>query len=185
MKFLVIETSCEKSFVLLSCKGVVTQVALPPRGQRDHLLLGIDQLLTSASLKLNDLDFIGVGNGPGSFTGTRIGVLTAKTLCFAKNLPLISFCSLLAYTPPTSKPFQLIVDAKSHGFYIYDGTTTSLESTLPETQALFSLHPDRIPKPTTQATFNLPFLIKHLERSFAKGETISHSSLEVTYLHSP
>ncbi|WP_420422003.1 tRNA (adenosine(37)-N6)-threonylcarbamoyltransferase complex dimerization subunit type 1 TsaB [Simkania sp.] len=186
MKFLVIETSGDKNFVLLFNGNELTQSSLPMREQRDHLLPAIDRLLENAQLKLSDLDFIAVGNGPGSFTGTRIGVLTAKTLSFANKLPLIPFCSFLAYTPAEETPFVLLVDAKSHGYYLYDGENVQLQKKdsieTPAGVPLYSPHPDLLNIETKKANLNFPFLLNHLKQVFANGKTSSHDEVKVSYL---
>lgn len=185
MNFLVIETSSEKSFALLSVAGVISYSDLPNKQQRDCLLPTIDSLLKSTNLQLKNLDFIGVGNGPGSFTGTRIGVLTAKALSLGNDLPLITFCSLFPYTPSIPTPFLLLINANSHGFYAYDGAEIKLIDTLPNKGNLYSSHPERIPVPTIKAVFNLPLLLLQLKTSFLNGNIVSHSAVKVCYLHSP
>lgn len=56
----------------------------------------IDELMAQANLKYADLDAIAVSCGPGSYTGLRIGVSTAKGLCFALDKPLIAVDTLAA-----------------------------------------------------------------------------------------
>jgi tRNA threonylcarbamoyladenosine biosynthesis protein TsaB len=56
----------------------------------------IREIIVSAGLSFNDLDAIAVSCGPGSYTGLRIGVSTAKGLCFALNKPLIAVDTLSA-----------------------------------------------------------------------------------------
>lgn len=60
------------------------------------ITLFIEELITKANLTYNDLDAIAVSCGPGSYTGLRIGVSTAKGLCFALNKPLIAVETLEA-----------------------------------------------------------------------------------------
>jgi tRNA threonylcarbamoyladenosine biosynthesis protein TsaB len=58
---------------------------------RDHseqLLAGVDRVLRGAGLGLQDLDGIAVGLGPGSFTGLRVALSTAKGLAMALGIPL-------------------------------------------------------------------------------------------------
>jgi len=54
----------------------------------------INQAARAAKIKLKDLDAVAVSEGPGSYTGLRIGVATAKGLCYALDIPLISISTL-------------------------------------------------------------------------------------------
>jgi tRNA threonylcarbamoyladenosine biosynthesis protein TsaB len=56
----------------------------------------IQEVLDAAGKTFSDLDAIAVSKGPGSYTGLRIGVSTAKGLCYALNIPLISIGTLPA-----------------------------------------------------------------------------------------
>ncbi len=177
VNFLIIEMSLEVSFVLLCVKQRTFSTHLPARSEQNHLLPAIEGLLKSQKLSLQDLHFLCVGRGPGSFTGTRVAVCLAKTLAFANQIPLVPFLSPLAYTPPISEPFLLLIDAKSRGIYAYDGADiTSL--TLPlnrcaREKQLYSPHPSSLPIPTLLAPINTSFLVCHLENSFAQGKTVS------------
>jgi tRNA threonylcarbamoyladenosine biosynthesis protein TsaB len=62
----------------------------------EGMLVLIDAVLGGAGVKLADLAGLAVGAGPGSFTGLRIGMATAKGLCFAAGLPLWPVSSLAA-----------------------------------------------------------------------------------------
>ena len=62
----------------------------------DDLMGLIDQVLSEGGLTVAGLDAIAVGAGPGSFTGLRIGMATAKGLCFASGKPLWTASSLAA-----------------------------------------------------------------------------------------
>ncbi len=56
----------------------------------------IEEIVSSAGFSYNDLDAIAVSCGPGSYTGLRIGISTAKGLCFALDKPLIAIETLEA-----------------------------------------------------------------------------------------
>ena len=60
----------------------------------DHLHLFIEQLLKKAQIEAKQLSGIAVSMGPGSYTGLRIGVSSAKGLCYANDIPLIAVNSL-------------------------------------------------------------------------------------------
>lgn len=54
----------------------------------------IEELLKKADIKPNEIDAIAVANGPGSYTGVRIGVTIGKTLAWTLNIPIVSVSSL-------------------------------------------------------------------------------------------
>lgn len=84
------------------------------------LLPNIEKALKDSGLEFKDLDAIACDVGPGSFTGIRIGLATAKGLCQAFNLPLIPVTSLsaLAYNILYSKGILYpIVDARRNQVY--------------------------------------------------------------------
>ncbi len=58
------------------------------------LHLAIDKLLKDHLLLMKDLGAVGVSSGPGSYTGIRVGLAAAKGLCFALNIPMITYNSL-------------------------------------------------------------------------------------------
>lgn len=60
------------------------------------LTLFIDEVIKEVDINYTDLDAIAVSKGPGSYTGLRIGVSTAKGLCYALDKPLISVGTLQA-----------------------------------------------------------------------------------------
>lgn len=62
----------------------------------EHLMAHIDAVLQEGAGNLNEVDAFAVGIGPGSFTGTRIGVMTAKTLAWIKQRPIYGIHGLMA-----------------------------------------------------------------------------------------
>ncbi|WP_179353104.1 tRNA (adenosine(37)-N6)-threonylcarbamoyltransferase complex dimerization subunit type 1 TsaB [Winogradskyella vidalii] len=60
----------------------------------ETLHLFIDEVIKTANIKPSQIDAVAVSKGPGSYTGLRIGVSSAKGLCFALNKPLIAISTL-------------------------------------------------------------------------------------------
>ncbi|MCO4292326.1 tRNA (adenosine(37)-N6)-threonylcarbamoyltransferase complex dimerization subunit type 1 TsaB [Solitalea sp. MAHUQ-68] len=67
-----------------------------PNIHASSLTVFIEEILQASGLSVADLDAIAVSMGPGSYTGLRIGVSTAKGLCYSLNKPLIAINTLKA-----------------------------------------------------------------------------------------
>ncbi|MGY3211077.1 tRNA (adenosine(37)-N6)-threonylcarbamoyltransferase complex dimerization subunit type 1 TsaB [Mucilaginibacter sp. HD30] len=98
MKILQIETATTVCSVALANRGEV--IAFKEIDQRnihaEVITVFIDEILKNAGIKYNELDAVAVSSGPGSYTGLRIGVSTAKGLCYALDKPLIAVETLEA-----------------------------------------------------------------------------------------
>ena len=94
---LCIETATKSCSVALAKYGHLVAVKEEVSEKYSHsekLTVFIEQLLQQEGLKVSDLDAIAVSSGPGSYTGLRIGVSTAKGLCYASDVPLIALSTL-------------------------------------------------------------------------------------------
>lgn len=93
-----IETATTSCSVALASDGqVLAYKEINARNVHAEVItLYIDELMTSAGLGYAHLDAVAVSCGPGSYTGLRIGVSTAKGLCYAVDKPLISVDTLTA-----------------------------------------------------------------------------------------
>ena len=86
-----------------------------------RLLTAIDWLIREASISKDDISGYGVGLGPGSFTGLRIGMATAKGLAAASGKPLFGVSSLdiiAASCPPGRTPLCALLDARKKELYV-------------------------------------------------------------------
>jgi tRNA threonylcarbamoyladenosine biosynthesis protein TsaB len=86
----------------------------------EWLLQSIEDLLARTGLAKNDLSAIGVVRGPGSFTGLRVGLATAKGLALATDCPLLGISSLQCLAmqlPFTSMPVCVMLDARKQEVY--------------------------------------------------------------------
>jgi tRNA threonylcarbamoyladenosine biosynthesis protein TsaB len=96
---LCLETSTKACSVALGQNGKFLALKESLDEQYSHaenLTLYIEEVCRLANIHLQDVDAIAVSKGPGSFTGLRIGVSTAKGLCYALDKPLIAINSLEA-----------------------------------------------------------------------------------------
>lgn len=78
-------------------------------GGQDHarkLALYIDEVLKFHDFEPDELDAVAVGKGPGSYTGLRIGVSTAKGLCYGLGIPLVAVGSLEALARVAAEDYE-------------------------------------------------------------------------------
>ena len=117
-----IETSTEQCGVALAQNATIF-------GSREVLENGfthakqlhtlIDEVLSECGLLPDQLDAVAVSEGPGSFTGLRIGCVAAKGLCFALDIPLIALPTLQILATPHSKNSMVVslLDARRDEVY--------------------------------------------------------------------
>ncbi len=91
-----IETATQVCSVALSANGeTIAHIDVDePNVHASRLTLLVDELLRKAGLEFGSLSAVAVSKGPGSYTGLRIGVSTAKGFCYAADLPLIGIDTL-------------------------------------------------------------------------------------------
>jgi tRNA threonylcarbamoyladenosine biosynthesis protein TsaB len=91
-----IETSTKVCSVAVSENGQIKgfKEINDEKSHAKYLTVFIDELLKELNISFHDIDAVAVSKGPGSYTGLRIGVSTAKGLCYAKDIPLVSVNTL-------------------------------------------------------------------------------------------
>ncbi|MDE7338126.1 MAG: tRNA (adenosine(37)-N6)-threonylcarbamoyltransferase complex dimerization subunit type 1 TsaB, partial [Bacteroidales bacterium] len=96
-RILCIETSTVNCSVALSREeSLFERQSCAGNDHAAKIAVFIDEVLREAALRPEDLDAVAVGKGPGSYTGLRIGVATAKGLAYALQKPLLSVSPLQA-----------------------------------------------------------------------------------------
>lgn len=91
------------SVALLGGEDVLAESAMRVSGAHaEHLIPEIDRLMKASGLTLGDLDALAVGLGPGSLTGTRVGLSIAKGLALGTGLPVVGVSSLDAIARSTA-----------------------------------------------------------------------------------
>jgi len=135
MKTLILETSSEKGCLVLAEKSRPIAVQPLSGGPElsKRLAWEIDALLKRHAFKP---ELVAVGTGPGSYTGIRVGTAIAKALSYGWQIPLIGFCSLKAFSPPTDGPFAVLSDAKMGGLYVLFGERKKGEFSFEEPRLL-------------------------------------------------
>lgn len=91
-----IDTSIETASIALSSDKQILHVERN-KNIRDHaswIHVAIQSLLSQCDKKVTDLSAVAVVEGPGSYTGLRVGMATAKGLCFSLGIPMITESSL-------------------------------------------------------------------------------------------
>lgn len=91
-----LETATQVCSAAISVNGetVALKEQMASNIHAGSLTLFIQEVMDMANLKFPDLDAVAVSKGPGSYTGLRIGVSTAKGLCYALDKPLIAVDTL-------------------------------------------------------------------------------------------
>ena len=91
-----IDTTTEKAIVCLSDGANIISSATNTNSKEhaSFLHVAIHQILKENSVSVSELKAIGVVGGPGSYTGIRVGLATAKGLCYALNIPLMMYNTL-------------------------------------------------------------------------------------------
>ena len=95
-RLLLIETSTALCSTALAEDGVIVsrRESDIPRAHASMTAVFVQEMLQERGLRMQDCHAVCVGMGPGSYTGLRVGVSTAKGLCFGADLPLVAVGTL-------------------------------------------------------------------------------------------
>jgi tRNA threonylcarbamoyladenosine biosynthesis protein TsaB len=138
-----IETSTTVCSIALAQDGKLISLQEINEGysHAENITLFIERVLKDARKIISNIDAVAVSIGPGSYTGLRIGLSTAKGLCYALDKPLIAISTLKSLTvnylsktvPPPSSPVTLfcpMIDARRMEVYccVYDTALNEIEN---------------------------------------------------------
>jgi tRNA threonylcarbamoyladenosine biosynthesis protein TsaB len=158
-RLLAIDTSTlTASAALLEDTRVVIEKQAVTTLHSEALLPLVDEVLRAAGVTPRELDLVACGAGPGSFTGLRIGLATAKGLCFALAKPMLTVSSLAALALEASSGLVLsLMDARRGEVYA----------------GLFRLRDDDVPESLLEEAVFSPAAIVEKARALAAGAAIS------------
>lgn len=122
MKILAVDTSSNVATVAVAEDNVLLgeYILNHKKTHSQKIMVMIDELLRDLELTVNDIDLFAVSNGPGSFTGLRIGVATMKALAHSVNKPIVGVSPLaaMAYNLPYAEHIIVpIMDARQNRIY--------------------------------------------------------------------
>lgn len=124
MRYLVIDTCTERGVIAYGSQDKILFERELPFGfnQSKFLLPWLREELKPYG-PLPELNGVGAGIGPGSYTGIRIGVAAAQALAYSWRVPLIGVSSLQGYVPSVSPvSFAVVLDARIGGLYFQKGS---------------------------------------------------------------
>lgn len=123
LTLLALDTSTEACSVALLYNGEKTYLSeLAQRTHAKRILPMVDEILTDSGLKLNQLDALAFGRGPGSFTGVRVGAAIAQGLALGADVPVIPISNLTAMAQAAFELYQAenvaaAIDARMNEVY--------------------------------------------------------------------
>ena len=105
-----LDTSTQNCSVALHNKGqLISQELVSEEGSHSKALTLLIEKVMNAGFALADLSAVAVSNGPGSYTGLRIGLATAKGICFALDKPLICLPTLQVLAAAVQAPAETLL----------------------------------------------------------------------------
>ena len=153
MKVLAFDTSSKAlSLAVLEDKQILAETTINIKKNHSITLMpAIDFLMASLDWTPKDLDRIVVAEGPGSYTGLRIAVATAKTLAHTLNIELVGMSSLLALVPSQQEGLLVpLMDARRNN--VYAGFYENAKPVMPEAHLSFAEVLEQV-KDAEQVTF--------------------------------
>jgi tRNA threonylcarbamoyl adenosine modification protein YeaZ len=125
--FLILDTSTDQCVIALAREDqIIAEEIFAHCNLLSHRLLPSIQVLIEKNIRSpKNLNGIAFGIGPGSYTGTRLGVTVAKSLAFGLQIPIKTFHSPLAFLPNREGTFAFLIPTRSKQVYVLSGSISS------------------------------------------------------------
>ena len=122
-RLLIVETSGRIGQVALACGETLLRGQRLDEARRHarDLVPAVDQLLRAEGWRPRKLDGVIVSRGPGSYTGLRVGIMSAKTLAYATGCRLLAvdtFAAIAHQAPPEAARTIVLADAQQNKVYL-------------------------------------------------------------------
>lgn len=129
MTYLILDTSTNECLIALANEKevVAEEIFTHSNLLSNSLLPSIGKLIEKHIQSPKNLNAVAFGIGPGSYTGTRLGVAVAKSLAFGLQVPIKTFSSPLAFLPKKQGSFVFFIPTRSDKFYALSGMITSTQ----------------------------------------------------------
>jgi len=178
-KFLIIDTATKQSSISLLIDGNVFTTLLKEKSQTKEIVPIIKTLLSEHKLTLEELSGIAVCIGPGLYTGTRVGVMTAKILSYALDLPLYPFTTFDLFK---EKNPAAALDAKCKRAHLYrNGQITLIDHLDLEDIDSDVYCIDRAPFDLKKALFETEKDLSQVSSIIQSTKPLKHNEIAVLY----
>jgi tRNA threonylcarbamoyladenosine biosynthesis protein TsaB len=142
----IIETSCQVGQVAVARGAKVLAVRRLDEARRHarDLIPALRDLLAERGWKARDLNTIVVSRGPGSYTGLRVGLMTAKTLAYATGATLLgieTFTAIARQAPEQARRVDVLADAQQGKVYVQSFARVSPEADIWRPQTDLAIRP--------------------------------------------
>lgn len=120
--FLHIDTATSDSYVCI-CNGkgeIISSKSIPTNQQAALINSSIDEVILRSKLIPKDISSISINNGPGSYTGLRVALATAKGLALGWDIPIIlhNYIDVLALSNQIEDTFAIILKARDKEYFV-------------------------------------------------------------------
>ncbi len=139
-----IDTATEHASVCISKNGkvIALEESTEQKNHASFIQPAVAKLMGDNGLRLTDLDAVAVTIGPGSYTGLRVGLASAKGICYALNKPLLTLntlqvmargamdhCLLNSIQPDSTTLFCPLIDARRMEVFtaVYDSVLNEIQ----------------------------------------------------------